>query len=79
MDKSLIQLGVVSEYSRESLLLSINELKQKEYAQPRNFMEFKVQCMYMYVCIIVYMYVCMYVCTCVCMYVCMYVYMYVCI
>lgn len=41
VDKSLIQLGVVSEYSRESLLLSINELKQREYAQPRNFMEFK--------------------------------------
>ena len=90
MDKSLIQLGVVSEYTRESLLLSINELKQREYAQPRNFMEFKVQCMYecMYVCIYVCMYVCMYICMylymlyvymyiCMCTYVCMYVSIYV--
>lgn len=41
-DDSLKSYGVDSDVSRTSLLLSIDELREVQYAPPRNFDEFKV-------------------------------------
>ena len=42
-DSLSISLGITNQFSRESLLLSIEELREKEKLEPRNFHEFRVR------------------------------------
>ena len=41
-DSSLLEYGLLSDTSRNSLLLSIDQLKESQKAPPRNFHEFLV-------------------------------------